>query len=260
MGLPLERRARCGPRQPPPELPLGQLRFSFGCPPVVGVVFCASPRSAAEGACVFCVLPAAGGSPGLQRLFNLALHQRLRLAPAGGGKGGAGGGAVYLPQRPGGVGAHQRLRLALQHCCQQRDVLRVAPVAQRHRHVAQVAAPFGAGEGRPGAAPAEVFGGEGQLAAQVGRGRETRGKERVEGLARAAAVPRANLLADVAAENPVAQFGAQVAGDDPLVFNREVGNTAGGRGGCSRSGRLGYSGGRCRSGRMGKARQGAVRH
>lgn len=95
----------------------------------------------------------------------------------------------------------------------------VAGVAEGDGNVSQVAASLGAGDGGPLEALIKGLGSESQFARRrrkrlfIQKCRITFGRE---------SIPRADHLADVASENPVADFFAQFNGDVVFEFNGEV--------------------------------------
>ena len=99
----------------------------------------------------------------------------------------------------------------------------VTGVAERDGDVSQVAASLGALDGSPLEALIKGLGCESQFFGQrmrrlficksgIALGRES--------------IPRADLLADVASKNPIADFIAQVNRDVVFEFNREIGDAA----------------------------------
>ena len=130
-----------------------------------------------------------------------------------------------LPQRPRGVPAHQWFRVEGERTHECGHSARIAAIAERHAHVPQESRSLRA----PNRASREQF-------------REPRIVERQKPLERPAfelagvqarlarrrseTIPRADVLADVAAEDPFTDQGPQLAGDGAAKFDREVGDAA----------------------------------
>src|SRR5262245_25347020 len=133
--------------------------------------------------------------------------------------------APDLSQRPGRVGAHQRLGIAGEGTRQRRDRGGLATVAERDAHVAREsgaprATDRAAREQHPKAGLVE------REEALEGPALQRSGvKSRLVG-GRGEAIPWADLLAHVAAKDPVADRGAQLARDRSAVLDGEVGDAA----------------------------------
>jgi hypothetical protein len=144
--------------------------------------------------------------------FDLLADLGIVLAEEAAGQGVAGSGKAEATQGPGRCPADQRLGVAesLDQCGQAGGI---AAVAQDDGGVAEQASPLRPGQGR---APEQFPKGlrtQPQPADQIGlaqlRPRLQVGIVAGGGLA----VPGADLLADIAAEDPGSQAGTQVAGD-----------------------------------------------
>ena len=136
--------------------------------------------------------------------------------------------AAQLTQSPGGVGADQGLFIP-QGCDKGRHGGRIAGVAQGHGRVAQQPSPLGALGRMTAEMGVETIAVHGKQFRQGGIGETGTALEGGLGGRGGLAIPGADILADVAAENPVAYSRTQVAGDGSLQLDGQVGNTAAGR-------------------------------
>src|SRR5882672_6451783 len=129
-------------------------------------------------------------------------------------------------QRPGHVLAHQGGGVSRPRT--QRTYRSSAPrsVAESHGEIAQPALVADPQDGAAGHAPPELLLGPGEELDQLGAVQAVAYPEVGLGGDPRVAVPGANELAVVAAEDPVADEGAKLDRDAPLELDREVGNAA----------------------------------
>jgi len=131
-------------------------------------------------------------------------------------------GVPHPAERPGGVRTHQRLRLFPEDAGEGWNGLGSCQIAEGHADVAQEPPPLGPKDGCAREPYPEFRLGEGQQREQFRRVVAFPGEEGALARHADAGVVRADILADIAAEDVVPHAGPQFAGDGSFPLDREV--------------------------------------
>src|SRR5438093_520311 len=154
-----------------------------------------------------------------ERGLDLSRDSWIRLAGPRSLEGAPGGSAAQPAERPGCMPAHERLGIS-EGRCERRHRVRIAAVAEGDRHVAEKPAALGPCHGGPAETRPEAGGVEGEERGEAGR--ERLGRTRL----RCGLIPRTGHLAEVTAEDPVGEVGAQLVWDRAPVLYRQIGDAA----------------------------------
>src|SRR6059058_2525395 len=154
-----------------------------------------------------------------ERGLDLSRDSWIRLAGPRSLERAPGGSAAQPPERPGRMPAHERLGIT-ERRRERRHRVRIAAVAEGDRHVAEKPAALGPRHGGPAETRPEAGGVEGEERGEAGR--ERLGRTRL----RCGLIPRTGHLAEVTAEDPVGEVGAQLVWDRAPVLYRQIGDAA----------------------------------